>query len=255
MPPEPGATLVGRDDRQGSAVLVLDSPANRNALSRALIAELRRHLADVAADASIRAVAITATGTSFCSGADLADPPEPRGAGSYADVLQTLWDFPKPVVAAVNGHVRAGGIGLVAAADVVLGAASATFAFTEVRIGVAPAVVAVLCQRKMTAASASRYLLTGESFDAAAAMAAGLVSELVPAPDLTPALDRLLGDLRWAEPEALRVTRDLMRRLPGMDVASGFEHAAAVSEAMFASPGAAEGIAAFREKRRPEWAV
>jgi enoyl-CoA hydratase/carnithine racemase len=250
-----GGALVRRADRFGSAVLTLDSPANRNALSRALIADLRRHLADVAADEAVRALVITASGGTFCSGADLKDPPVQRGGGSFAELLQTLWDFPKPVVAAVNGHVRAGGLGLVAAADVVLCVETATFAFTEVRIGVVPAVIAVLCQRKMTAAAAARYFLTGESFDARAAVAAGLVSEVVAADSLTPALDRLLGELRRCEPEALRVTRDLMRRLPGLDVDDGFEQAAAVSEAMFASAAAAEGIAAFREKRVPEWAL
>jgi enoyl-CoA hydratase/carnithine racemase len=247
--------LVHREDRLGSAVLTLDSPANRNALSRSLVKELQAHLADVAADPAVRAVAMTATGGTFCSGADLADPPVQQGPGSFADVLRALWDYPKPVVAAVNGHVRAGGLGLVAASDLVLGADSATFAFTEVLIGVAPAVISVVCLRRMAPGAASRYLLTGEQFDAAAAVRAGLVSEVVGADVLGAALDDALRGFRRCEPEALRVTRDLIRRIPTMDVEPGLEYAQEVSAAMFASGRAAEGIASFREKRPPSWAT
>lgn len=248
------AELVHRENRAGSARLVLDSPANRNALSRALVEQLRDHLAAVAADPGVRAVALTATGGTFCAGADLKDPPVQDGPGSFAAVLRALWDYPKPVVVGVNGHVRAGGMGLVAAADVALSVGSGTFAFTEVRIGVVPAMIAVLCLRRMTPASASRYLLTGEQFAPAAAVAAGLVNEVVPDDQLDGAVDRLLEEFRRCDPEALRVTRDLMRRLPQMDLDAGMAHAQAVSQAMFASPEAAEGIAAFREKRLPRWA-
>jgi methylglutaconyl-CoA hydratase len=245
---------VRREDRAGSAVLVLDSPGNRNALSRDLVGALRAELAAASSDASVRAVAITGAGNTFCSGADLKDPPVQQGPGSYADVLRTLWDYPKPVVVAVNGHVRAGGLGLVAAADVVVSVDSATFAFTEVRLGLVPAMIAVVCLRRMTPAGASRYFLTGEQFGPAEAVAAGLVGEVVPAGDIEGALDRWLGEFGRCEPEALRVTRDLMRRLPLMDVEGGMEYAQAVSAEMFGSEAAAEGIAAFREKRPPRWA-
>lgn len=235
-------------------VLTLDSPANRNALSRGLVEELSRHLASAAADPAVRAVVLTGTGRTFCAGADLKDPPVQQGAGSYADVLRALWDYPKPVVAAVNGHVRAGGIGLVAAADVAVGVESATFAFTEVRLGLVPAMIAVVCLRRMTASGASRYFLTGEQFGCVEAQAVGLISEVVADDALPGALDGLLNGLRMCEPEALRITRDLMRRLPRMDVEEGMAYAQAVSERMFASDQAAEGIAAFREKRPPRWA-
>ncbi len=255
MPEETEEVVVRREDHAGAAVLTLDSPANRNALSRALVGQLREHLAAVAGDPSVRAVALTGTGGTFCAGADLKDPPVQQGAGSFPDVLQALWDFPKPVVVAVNGHVRAGGLGLVAAADVAVCVESATFAFTEVRLGLVPAIISVLCLRRMAPLGASRYFLTGEQFDAGAAVAAGLIGEVVPDGALTGAVDGLLDRFRLCEPEALRVTRDLMRRIPSMDVVAGIEYAQSVTEAMFGSEPAAEGIASFREKRPPRWAV
>lgn len=205
-------------------------------------------------DPDVRAVAITGTGSTFCSGADLTDPPVDEGPGSFSDVLSELWGYPKPVVAALNGHVRAGGFGLVAAADAVICARSASFAFTEVRIGVAPAIISVLCLRRMTPIAASRYMLTGERFDADDALAAGLISSVVDDADLPAATDRLLDELRQCEPNALRATRSLLRTIPSMDAEAGFAHARRVSAEMFSSPEAAEGIAAFREKRPPRWA-
>lgn len=246
--------LVRRADRSGGAVVTLDSPANRNALSKQLVEELDGHLADAAGDPAVRAVVLTATGRTFCAGADLSDPPMQSGPGSFADVLRRLWDYPKPVVAAVNGHVRAGGFGLVAAADVAVAVRSATFAFTEVRIGVAPAVISVLCLRRMTPVAAARYLLTGEQFGSDEAAAAGLVSQVVEDQALDAGVDSLLDALRAGEPEALRVTRALLHTVPMMDVEAGFAHTQEISQAMFASEAATEGIAAFREKRPPSWA-
>ncbi len=248
-------SLVTRADRGGAAVLTLDSPHNRNALSRQLVDELLGHIQAVADDQSRRAVVITGSGRTFCAGADLTNPPVAKGKGSYTDVLRALWEYPKPVVVAVNGHVRAGGFGMVAAADIVLSVESATYAFTEVRIGVVPAIISVLCLRRMTPLSASRYLLTGEQFGAEAASEAGLVTTVVADDRLDAVMDEVLAGLRLCEPTALRVTRELMRRLPQMDTDSGFDWAQEVSEKMFASPAAAEGIAAFKERRSPSWAT
>ncbi|HWE57236.1 MAG TPA: enoyl-CoA hydratase-related protein [Acidimicrobiales bacterium] len=247
--------LVHREDRAGSAVLTLDSPANRNALSRQLVDELNRHLADAADDSGVRAVALTATGRTFCAGADLTDPPLQSGRGSFPDVLQRLWDYPKPVVAAVNGHVRAGGLGLVAAADVAIAVTAATFAFTEVRLGLSPAVISVLCLRRMTPVSSARYLLTGEQFDSDEAVRAGLISQVVDDGDLGIETDRILDAFAACEPEALQVTRQLMHAVAEMDVDAGIAHAQGISQKMFATAAAAEGIAAFKEKRAPYWAV
>ncbi|HET6874458.1 MAG TPA: enoyl-CoA hydratase-related protein [Acidimicrobiales bacterium] len=248
-------SLVTRADRLGAAVLTLDSLANRNALSRQLVADLGGHLSAAAADDGVRVVAITATGGTFCAGADLSDPPVQAGQGSFADVLEQLWSYPKPVVVAVNGHVRAGGFGLVASADICISSDAATFAFTETRLGLVPAIISVPCLRRMTAAAATRFLLTGEQFGPAEAVSAGLVWEVVPDAELGSALDEVLGQFRTCEPEALRVTRELLRQIPAMTVQEGFSRAAAISAATFGSETAAEGIASFREKRPPRWAL
>lgn len=247
--------LVTRRDRAGAAVLTLDSPDNRNALSRRLVADLDRHLSDAVTDGAVRVVAITATGGTFCAGADLADPPVQEGPGSIGGLLERLWGCPKPVVAAVQGHARAGGLGLVAAADIVVASDASTYAFTETRLGLVPAIISVLCLRKMPAPAAHRYLLTGEKFGPAEARAAGLVWDVVPHTELDSALDGVISRFRECEPEALRATKDLLRRMPAMGVADGFEYARQVSRSFFGSESAAEGIAAFKEKRPPRWAL
>ena len=236
-------------------MLTLDSPTNRNALSRPLVGQLQDHLDDAAADRRARAVVITATGGTFCAGADLSDPPVSEGPGSFTGVLRTLVDFPKPVVVAVNGHVRAGGFGLVAAADIVISDERATFAFTEVRIGVAPAIISVLCVRRMPDLAARRFMLTGETFDAAEAARVGLVTSVVPTGTALTEAQLFLAGFRLCEPRALRVTRALIPEVAALDLAAGLTRAQQVSEQLFASPEAAEGIAAFKEKRRPTWAI
>ncbi|HET9075690.1 MAG TPA: enoyl-CoA hydratase-related protein [Acidimicrobiales bacterium] len=247
--------LVRRSDTDGAAVLTLDSPHNRNALSRRLVDELLALLQEAAADPAVRTVVVTGAGRTFCAGADLSDPPVSGGRGSYTDVLRTLWEYPKPVVIAINGHVRAGGFGMVAAGDIVVCAESATFAFTETRIGVVPAIISVLCLRRMTPLAASRYLLSGEQFGPDDARLAGLVTSVVPDDRLGAAVAEVAAGFRLCEPTALRVTREMIRRVPQMDTDAGFEWAQEVSQRMFASPEAAEGIAAFKEKRPPRWAT
>ncbi|GAC1315053.1 MAG: enoyl-CoA hydratase family protein [Acidimicrobiales bacterium] len=237
------------------ATITLDSPSNRNALSRRLVDELGAAF-DTARDPGVRAVVLTATGTVFCSGADLS---EAAGAGGgatgFASVLETLWEFPKTVVAKLNGHVRAGGLGLVAAADIVVAPTTATFAFAEVRIGVAPAMIAVLCCRRMTPRAVGRYLLTGERFDADAAAAAGLVTVVAEPGTVERCTAELLDQIKGTEPNAVATTKQLVRDLAALDVPAGLRHAEGVSQALFASPEAAEGIAAFKEKRPPRWQV
>lgn len=248
--------LVHLDIVDGIATVTLDSPGNRNALSRRLLIELAAHIATVRDDESARGLVLTATGSVFCSGADLADPPSrsKSGGASFPEILTDLWHYPKTVVVRLNGHVRAGGIGLVAAADIVVAPSSANFAFTEVRIGVAPAVIAVLCVRRMDPRSAARFMLTGETFDAAAAAAAGLVTIAVEPEGLDDATAAITDAIRLAEPHAVSETKRLLTTLPGLDIVEGFEQADDVSRRLFDSEAAREGIAAFRDRRPPSWA-
>ena len=241
---------------RGVATITLDSPDNRNALSQQLMDELADHLDATRDDDDVRGVVLTATGTTFCSGADLRDPPVDRVSrgATLPQILTTMWEFPKAVLVALNGHVRAGGTGLVAAADIVVAPDQATFAFTEVKIGVAPAMIGVLCTRRMTPRSLFRYCLTGEVFSAVEARDAGLVT-IVAAPDeVDDVVGSLVDAIRTTEPTAVRITKGLLHELPTMPVDVGFEHASEIGTKLFASEAAAEGMLAFREKRPPRWA-
>jgi methylglutaconyl-CoA hydratase len=248
--------LVHHEVVEGVATITLDSPHNRNALSKRLVAQLAAHLRDAWEDPTVRGVVLTGSGTTFCSGADLREPPDtPAASGEITvpQVLDEIWHSPKTLVLRLNGHVRAGGIGLVAAADVVVAPRSATFAFTEVRIGVVPAIVAVLCARRMQPRPLAELMLTGEPFDASRARDAGLITTVVDDDALDAAVEHTLAGVRLAEPTAVRITKDLLVRLPTLSVAEGFALTEHISQDRFRSPEAAEGIAAFREKRPPSW--
>lgn len=156
-------TLIGLSRARGVETLALDSPDNRNALSAALVAELAGALTDCAEDPGVRAVVLTHTGGTFSAGADLRDPPHPD---ALVDLLRRIVELPRPVVARVTGHVRAGGLGLLAACDIAVASRAATFAFTEVRIGVAPAVISLTLLDRVDPRALARYYLTGERFDA-----------------------------------------------------------------------------------------
>ena len=245
--------LVGVQHDDGIRTLTLDSPANRNALSSALLSQLEQALRDATDDPDVRAVVLTGTGTVFCSGADLSE----RGAAApnrMPAILTAIFESPVPVIVRVNGHARAGGIGLVAAADMAVATEEATFAFTEVRVGVAPAMILVPALRVVDRRFLARATLTGERFGAAEAVGAGLLTAITPD---EPALDAWVADcttaLRQAAPGAVRATKGLLRMLPAQSWADGLAAAAAVSADLFAGAEAAEGMEAFLQKRRPGW--
>ncbi|GAB3315669.1 enoyl-CoA hydratase family protein [Geodermatophilus aquaeductus] len=249
---EPLVTVARRGP---AAVVTLDSPANRNALSRALVEQLHAALTGAMADDGVRAVVLTGAGPVFCSGADLKEQRATPGAGGVPEVLTLLMEGPKPVVARVNGAARAGGLGLIAACDLTVGLASATFGFSEVRIGVAPAVIAVPCLRRMDRRAARELFLTGEAFDGVRAREAGLLDRAVADDELDATVDALVDSLGRGAPEALAVTKRLLRELPGDDLQEDLRRMAAVSAERFGSAEAREGIAALLEKRRPSWAA
>ncbi|MCU1502623.1 MAG: Enoyl-CoA hydratase/isomerase [Ilumatobacteraceae bacterium] len=241
----------------GTATITLDSPANRNALSSRLLEQLSAALDAAVADDAVRSIVLTGAGTVFCAGADLVDPPgnTPGARFGFPTILQTIQTCPKPVIGKINGHVRAGGLGLVAACDLAIAPHDATFAFSEVRIGVIPAIIAVVCQPVMTPRSFARHVLTGAVFDAAAAAASGLVTEVVDHAELDAAVSALTSDFRLAAPDAIARAKSLIAELPLKPLDAQWEWTAAISAVQFQAADAVEGIAAFREKRPPRWAT
>ncbi|MFJ6657662.1 enoyl-CoA hydratase family protein [Streptomyces sp. NPDC091377] len=242
--------LIGRTRARGVETLALDSPDNRNALSAALVAELAGALADCGGDDGVRAVVLTHTGTTFSAGADLRNPPAPE---ALVGLLRALVELPKPVVARVTGHARAGGLGLLAACDLAAAADTASFAFTEVRVGVAPAVISLPLLDRTDPRALARYYLTGERFDAAEATRIGLVT--ASGPDVDAVLAPVLDGLRAAEPRALTETKRLLtaRVLESFD--RDADALTALSARLFASPQAREGMTAFLERRDPRWVL
>jgi methylglutaconyl-CoA hydratase len=247
-------------DQRGSVLrLVLDSPHNRNALSRQLLAELQEAFVEVAGDPAIRVIVLTGAGPVFCSGADLSErlhpPKDSAGPApvSYADVLSAIAASPLPVIARVNGHVRAGGMGLVAACDLAVAPPSATFAFTEVRVGVAPAIIAVPALSVMARRDLVRYALTGEVFGADTACTAGLLSAVVPDEGLDSWVEGVVTSFLKSSPGAVARTKALLADLRLREWKEGLARASAVSEELFRSAEASEGMAAFLAKRPPAW--
>ncbi|AIR99004.1 enoyl-CoA hydratase family protein [Streptomyces glaucescens] len=243
-------TAVRRTRARGIETLTLDSPQHRNALSAALVGELTGALTDCGTDDAVRAVVLTHTGTTFSAGADLRDPPHPD---ALVALLRLLVELPRPVVARVTGHVRAGGLGLLAACDIAAASHTATFAFTEVRIGVAPAVISLPLLPRTDPRALARYCLTGERFDAAEAARIGLLTAA--GDDVDALLEPVLDGLRRSAPEALTETK----RLLTARVLETFDRDAApltaLSARLFSSPRAREGMTAFLERRDPEWVL
>jgi enoyl-CoA hydratase len=237
------------------ATITLDSPENRNALSAQLVGELGAHLDAAAADPGIRAVVLTHTGSTFCAGANLkeaaAEGGPAKGTARMLDLLAKLVDLPKPVVASIDGNVRAGGIGIVGACDIVVVGPSTTFAFTEVRLGLAPAMISLTTLGRMTQRSISRYYLTGETFDAATAQACGLVTAAVP--DVTVELGTICDALRACSPQGLAETKPLTTGSTRAAFASDAAALQALSQRLFESDEAREGLLSFIEKRPARW--
>jgi enoyl-CoA hydratase len=248
--------LVQYSVDRGIARIALDSPRNRNALSAALVTQLTEALTDAAADETVRAVELTHTGSTFCAGADLTEASQggmTAGTTGLLTLLRDIVTLPKPVVGSIDGHVRAGGLGLVGACDIVLAGPASTFAFTEVRLGLAAAVISLTTLPRMDPRAASRYLLTGDRFDAPTAARIGLVTEAVD--DIDAGTLAVLDALRACSPQGLRETKPLLTAgiLDAFEARA--EALAAQSARLFASDEAAEGMSAFLAKRPPSWAA
>lgn len=242
----------------GRATITLNRPQNRNALSVELVESLAENLDRAISDASANVIVLTGEGSVFCAGADLKErrtvQSNDEELPTFVKIFQAIQASPKPVVAKLNGSALAGGLGLVCSCDFAIAPTTAMFGFTEVRIGVSPAIISVVCLPKMRANDAVELFLTGERIDAARAEQVGLIHRAVPADQLDEAVDTLVGKLLLGGPNALAATKDLLRRIPSFgDQTEAFRWAAKLSASLFASDEGREGMAAFAEKRTPAW--
>lgn len=249
-------------ERKGQvARLILNRPERHNAFDEALIEELTQAIDEAENDPSVRVVVLAANGKSFSAGGDLdwmrrmatySEEENLADANRLAMLMQRLNFIPKPTIATVQGAAMGGGVGLVAACDIAVGTAQAVFGLTEVRIGLIPATIGPYVVQAIGERAARRYFLTGERFDAATARELGLLHEVVE--DLDAAVARYVEALLLGGPEALGATKKLIRRVGRgpINVAMIEDTAARIARAR-AGGEAREGIAAFFDKRKPNW--
>jgi methylglutaconyl-CoA hydratase len=242
-----------RVERDGETLHVtLARPDRRNAFDAALIGELTEAFSDIG---DARAVVLAGEGESFCAGADvewqrtsieLTVEENVQDALRLHRMLVAVYECPAPVIARVQGYALGGGSGLVSCADVAVAAPDAIFGFTEVRLGIIPAVISPFVFAKIGTSAARRYFLTGERFDAATALRIGLVHEV--ADELDDAVARIVGDVLRSGPEATRAAKRLVRDRPGEG-----EALARIAAGLRAGEEGQEGLRAFLEKRDPAW--
>lgn len=241
------------------ATITLNSPENRNALSRALSAGLKEALDAALADAAVRIIVLTGAGPVFCAGADLKEqlaaneaPGGPR-ENSVPAVIAAIWHSPKPVLCRVNGSARAGGLGLLAACDITIGVEGATFGASEVRIGLAPAIITTTILPRTGAAAALPFFLSGEPIPAAEAHRIGLLDVVVPPAELDATVARYSSWLLKGPPAAHAAVKEITRQVAAMPFDEALPLMARRSAALFASDEAREGMRAFIERRPPAW--
>lgn len=250
----------------GVYTITLADPENRNALSRQLTRELLAAMDRVDTDDEIRAVVLTNEGSVFCAGADLSersddDRPDANESrdDENTDDADPLGFFgrirrsSKPWVGKINGHAVAGGLGLAAAADISVGLATAKMGFSEVRIGVAPAIISVICLPKMRASEASEAFLRGNRFTAVEAARLGLINYAVPAEEMDAKVDEIVADLVLGGPLALAASKQLINDVPTMPFDQAMAWATKLSGSLFESDEGQEGMKSYLEKRTPRW--
>ena len=255
-------SLVSVSRARDVVTISLARPDARNALSGAMLAELTKAFRDTAQDATVRIVVLAGEGKDFCAGGDLADmqrlgaasPEENRAdARRLAATFQAIDAFPRPVVARVQGNVFGGGIGLVAACDVAVVSDDVLMAFSEVRLGIVPAVISPYVVRRIGPAHARRYFLSGERFGAAEAVALGLAVKAVPREQLDAAVSAMIAELLRGGPDAQHRIKLLLDAVAGVPLEVANERTPEFIAQARASAEGQEGLAAFHEKRKPRW--
>ncbi|MGV0739740.1 enoyl-CoA hydratase-related protein [Mycobacterium syngnathidarum] len=250
-------SLVLCDVARGVATITLNSSRNRNALSNALRTELFAHVESALEDPAVRVLVLTHAGEVFCAGADLSEQrngtADAAESVAFSRILETLWHSPKPVVARLAGPARAGGVGLMAACDIAVAAESVTFAFTEVRLGVVPAMISATALRRMLPYAAHELFLTGETICVERAADIGLLNAYAPTERLDELVDKYVDMLLLGAPSALAATKAVLRGERRQPFDQELEAMLALSREHFGSDEGREGIAAFTEKRPPAW--
>ncbi|GAA3519232.1 enoyl-CoA hydratase family protein [Aeromicrobium panaciterrae] len=240
--------LVHLDVADQVATITLDSDHNRNALSRQLVTELTAHLATAGDDDAVKAVLVRSAGTVFCSGADLSEAASGgmvEGAKAIVTLQRQIATLDKPVVVELGGPVRAGGLGIVGAADIVIAAESVTFQLTEVRLGLAAAVISLSLLPRFTDRAAADLFLTARKFDAAEAARVGLITRAVPDAELQGDVALVLADLVKGYPQGLRESKKLLNHDLVARIDALGEQVAAQSAELFGSDEAREAMSAF----------
>ena len=245
--------LVHLEVADAVATITLDSEHNRNALSRQLVTELGERLATADADADVKAILVRSAGRVFCSGADLSEASDgsmEEGARAIVALQRQIATAEKPVVVELGGPVRAGGLGIVGAADIVVAAETVTFALTEVRLGLAAATISLSLLSKLSPREASDVFLTGRTFDAAEAQRMGLVTRTVPDGELPGAVQGVLDDLAKGYPQGLREAKALLNHDVVARIDALGDDMATLSARLFGSDEAREAMLAFLESRK-----
>jgi methylglutaconyl-CoA hydratase len=250
---EPAAAPVRVETARGVATVTLADVGTRNALTPELVDGLADALDAAERSSAVRVVVLTNDGPAFCSGADLRGSSTATPRRSVPQLLERLLTMGTPVVGRIAGHCTGGGVGLAAACDISIAADDVHLGFTEVRLGVVPAIISVVCLPKLRPADAAELFLTGRRIPAARAAEVGLLNRAVPRADLDAAVAEVCDEVARGGPEALAIAKSLIRTVPAMPRDEAFAWAERTTRARFASIEAAEGVAAFREGRDAAW--
>ena len=245
----------------GVLTVTLADPDNRNALSRQLVAELGEAMDRADTDDEVRVVVLTNEGNTFCAGADLSersdddrpDASEPDAPGNGINVFERIRMSPKPWIGRIAGHAVAGGLGLAAVTDISVALDTAKMGFSEVRIGVAPAMISVICLPKMRQGEATEAFLRGNRFTAVEGARLGLVNYALPADEIDAKVDEIVADVVLGGPNALAASKQLVRDIPSMGFGDAMAWTGRFSASLFESPEGQEGMKAYLNKTKPSW--
>ncbi len=242
----------------GVLTVTLAEVESRNALGASVVNGIHEAITRADDDPTLRAVVITNEGSTFCAGANLKEQSgaekTARPKLGFEQLLEQIQRSPTPILGKIRGHVVGGGNGLAAALDIAIAQDDVKFGFTEVRLGVAPAIISVVCLPKMRRGDALEAFLRGNRFSAAKAADYGLISRAVPAAELDAAVDEVLADLRLGGPNALGFAKSLVYQVPAMDPKDAFAWTADLSGRLFQGEEAAAGMKAFLAREKAPWA-